>query len=112
MREVYTGMNPNEIESECLNGIYNEIANVIGIDATIALYSVYRGQQVTFPVNFFTTEFIASRVVKKYDGSNIKQLATKYGYSEKWIRKMIKESKEHKEPSPVHSFLLLQLLTS
>lgn len=31
MREVYTGMNPNEIESECLNGIYNEIANVIGI---------------------------------------------------------------------------------
>ena len=36
MREVYTGMNPSEIESECLNGIYNEIANVIGIDATIA----------------------------------------------------------------------------
>lgn len=46
MREVYTGMNPNKIESECLNGIYNEIANVIGIDATIALYSVYRCQQV------------------------------------------------------------------
>ena len=32
MREVYTGMNPSEIESECLNGIYNEIANVIGIE--------------------------------------------------------------------------------
>lgn len=30
-------MNPNEIESECLNGIYNEIANVIGIDATRAI---------------------------------------------------------------------------
>ena len=37
MREVYTGMNPNEIESECLNGIYNEIANVIGIDAARAI---------------------------------------------------------------------------
>ncbi len=97
MREVYYGMNPNEIENECLKGIYNEIATLIGVDATIALYSVYRGQQITFPVNFFTNEFIASRVVKEYDGSNIKQLATKYGYSEKWIRKTIKESKKDKE---------------
>ena len=97
MRGVYMDMNPNEIENECLNGIYNEIATIIGMDATIALYSVYRGQQITFPVNFFTAEFIASRVVKEYDGSNIKQLATKYGYSEKWIRKMIKEAKGEKE---------------
>lgn len=97
MRGVYMEMNPNEIENECLNGIYNEIATFIGMDATIALYSVYRGQQITFPVNFFTAEFIASRVVKEYDGSNIKQLATKYGYSEKWIRKMIKEAKSEKE---------------
>lgn len=97
MREVYSGMNPSEIENDCLNGIYNEIATVIGIDATMSLYSLYRGQQITFPVNFFTTEFIASRVVKEYDGSNIKQLATKYGYSEKWIRKMIKEHKDIKE---------------
>jgi len=29
--------------------------------------------------------------VAEYDGKNIRQLATKYGYSEKWIRKMIKE---------------------
>lgn len=52
-------MNPNEIESEYLNGVYNEIANTLGIEAAITIYSTYRGQQITFPVNFFTTEFIS-----------------------------------------------------
>lgn len=91
MKEVYINMNPNEIESEYLNGVYNEIANALGIEAAITIYYTYRGQQITFPVNFFTTEFIASRIAAEYDGKNIRQLATKYGYSEKWIRKMIKE---------------------
>lgn len=93
MREVYVGMNPKEIESEYLNGVYNEIANALGIEAAMTLYSIYRGQQITFPVNFFTTEFIARRIVAEYDGKNVRQLATKYGYSEKWVRKMIKAYK-------------------
>jgi Mor family transcriptional regulator len=91
MKEVCMGMNPKDIESEYLNGVYNEIANTLGIEAAVTLYSTYRGQQITFPVNLFTSEFIASRIVAEYDGKNIRQLATKYGYSEKWIRKMIKE---------------------
>ena len=53
MKEVYINMNPNEIESEYLNGVYNEIANTLGIEAAIMIYSTYRGQQITFPVNFF-----------------------------------------------------------
>ncbi len=91
MKEACMGMNPKDIESEYLNGVYNEIANTLGIEAAVTLYSIYRGQQITFPVNLFTSEFIASRIVAEYDGKNIRQLATKYGYSEKWIRKMIKE---------------------
>lgn len=94
MKEVYLGMNPDEINSECLNGVYNEIANSLGIDVAMTIYSIYRGQQITFPVNFFTTDFIAARIVAEYNGKNIGQLATKYGYSEKWIRKMIKERQE------------------
>ncbi len=46
MREVYINMNPNEIESEYLNGVYNEIANTLGIEAAITIYSTYRGQQI------------------------------------------------------------------
>ena len=32
-------MNPSEIESEYLNGVYNEIANALGIEVAMTLYS-------------------------------------------------------------------------
>lgn len=96
MREVFTDMDPKKIESEHLNGVYNEIANLLGVEVAIVLHSAFRGQQVNFPVNFFTSEFICEQVLKEYNGHNIKQLATKYGYSEKWIRKMINNDKNEK----------------
>ena len=91
MQGVIVEMDVSNIKCEYLNGAYSELANLLGIEAVLKIHSAYRGQQITFPVNFFTTEFIASRIAAEYDGKNIRQLATKYGYSEKWIRKMIKE---------------------
>ena len=35
-----------------------------------------------------------SSIIKEYDGSNIRELAKKYGYSEKTVRRMIKDSLE------------------
>lgn len=93
MKEVFIDMKPEEIECYYLNSTYNEIANLLGIEAAMVLHSTYRGQQITFPVNFFNNEFIAELITREYDGHNIKQLATKYGYSEKWIRKIIKDRK-------------------
>ena len=36
-------------------------------------------------------EFLKKQIVDEYNGYNIKQLATKYGYSEKWVRQILKE---------------------
>ena len=91
MREVFIKMDPSKIECEYLNGAYNDIANLLGIDAVLKLHAAYRGQQITFPVQLFTKEFIANQIVNEYNGYNIKQLATKFGYSEKWIRKILKD---------------------
>lgn len=96
MKEVFTEMDPKNIESEYLNGVYNEIANLLGVEAAIVLHSAFRGQQINFSVNFFTSEFIGKQVIKEYDGHNIKQLATTYGYSEKWIRNIINGEKRNK----------------
>ena len=97
MKEVFHGMVLDEIEPAYLNGVYKDIADILGTETAMKIYSVYRGQQITFPVNFLTTDFIAMKVRSEYDGYNVKKLATKYGYSEKWIRKMIKEEKNKKE---------------
>lgn len=97
MKEVFTDMDKENIKNENLNGVYSEVANLLGIEAAQTLYTAFRGQQINFPVNLFTSEFIGSQIIKEYDGHNVKQLATKYGYSEKWIRKMINDNKNEKE---------------
>ena len=81
-----------DIKCEHLNGVYNELATIIGIDAVLKIYDSYRGQQITCPVTLYSKCFIKKQIVEEYDGHNAKKLATKFGYSEKWIRQILKES--------------------
>ena len=48
-------------------------------------------------MELFSKEFIALQIVNEYDGYNVKQLATKFGYSEKWIRKILKDHIDKEE---------------
>ena len=74
------------------NTIYNDISEKFGIDVAIHMYEHYKGLQVTFPTRLFNADYVKSKIPTEYDGSNIKQLAKKYGYSEKTIRRILKES--------------------
>lgn len=80
-----------KVENEFLNGIYNDLANLIGMEATKTIFDEYRGQQITFPVEFYSKKFIHNQIVKEYNGFNVKQLATKYEYSERSIRRILKD---------------------
>ena len=85
-------METSNIKCEYLNGAYSELANLLGIEAVLKIHSAYRGQQITFPVQLFSREFLKQQITEEYNGYNIKQLATKYGYSEKWIRRILNEN--------------------
>ena len=74
---------------EEMNKFYGELAQLIGMENTIKLYEVYRGMQITFPKRIYAKEFVKERVKLEFDGQNLKELCKKYGYSERWIRKMI-----------------------
>ena len=78
------------LQAANLNGIYRDIANLLGCDAAAALHSAFRGQQITFPVEFFSKAFIAERIRVEYNGTNLKDLATKFGYTEKWLRHILR----------------------
>ncbi len=92
MKGVTFMADPKAIKSECLNGVYSEFASILGMDAALKIHSVFRGQQIFFPLELFSKEFIRGQIIAEYDGSNIKQLATKYGYTEKWVKKILKEN--------------------
>lgn len=70
-----------KVENEFLNGIYNDLANLIGMEATKTIFDEYRGQQITFPVEFYSKKFIHNQIVKEYNGFNVKQLAMLPVYS-------------------------------
>lgn len=86
-----------EKERELYNAVYKEISEIIGLESTLKLYLRFKGQQVTFPVRLYNPHLIQQNVIKEYDGSNIRELARKYDYSEKTIRRMIRDSLEDPE---------------
>ena len=81
-------------DSELLNTVYREISEKLGMDIAMEIYQLFKGQQINFPVRFFNPTRIQQIIVKEYDGTNIRTLAIKYNYSEKTIRRIIKDSLE------------------
>lgn len=79
-------------EVELYNDIYKEISEIVGLEATLKIYLRFKGQQVTFPVRLYSPHMIKQSVIREWDGTNIAVLAQKYDYSEKTIRRMIKDS--------------------
>ena len=84
-------------EVELYNDIYREISEIVGLEDTLKLYLRFKGQQVSFPVRLYNPQMIQQSVIKEYDGTNISALAQKYDYSEKTIRRMIKDSLEEEK---------------
>lgn len=81
-------------DPELLNAVYKEISEKMGMDTAMSIYQMFKGQQISFPVRFFNPEKIQQIIVQEYDGTNIRTLAIKYNYSEKTVRRIIKDSVE------------------
>lgn len=77
------------LKAEDLNGIYKDIAENMGVEIAKIFYIHYKGLQFTFPVRFLSKEYVKNKIKNEYDGNNIKLLAKKYQYSERWIREVI-----------------------
>lgn len=92
MRGDMLVLDSKNIKGEYLNETYSELAGILGIDAVLKIHSTYKGQQIFFPMDLFSKEFIRKQIVEEYDGHNIRQLAVKYGYTEKWIKRILKNN--------------------
>ena len=80
-----------DFHAEDLNGIYSEIGAILGPEAVMKLHENFRGQQVFFPVELYSKDYVWKRIVEGFDGSNTRQLAVKYGYTERWVKKILRE---------------------
>ena len=94
MRGIVMNIKQDQIKAAHLNGAYAEIAALLGVEAAVKLHNRYRGTQISFPVELLSREYIFAQINDEYDGTNVRELATKYGYTEKWIRKIVKNNEE------------------
>jgi len=76
------------IDTSDLNGIYEEMVQILGIDTVRKINKYYKGQQITFPIRLYSKKYVLKRL-SEYDGKNLKLLSRELGYSERWLRHLI-----------------------
>lgn len=79
-----------EQDRQLLHPVYREISEKLGLDAAKELYQMFKGQQISFPVRLLDPQKVQEVILQKYNGSNVRELARQYGYSEKSIRRIAK----------------------
>lgn len=77
---------------EGLAEIYNQLIDIVGIENTEKIYKNLKGQQITFPMRLYRTEYISRMVNERYDGKNLKALAREYGYTERYLRYLLNKA--------------------
>ena len=82
----------SEITADDLNGIYKEIANIIGIENTLLLYRSFQGQQINFPKKFYAKEYIIKQARENEKNEKMRSIAFKFGYTENHLRKILKDN--------------------
>lgn len=92
LKSSYEVFEMSQYNINLFHKVYKEISEELGIEAALTIHQMFKGMQVSFPVRFLDTQCVKEMIVKEYDGTNVKMLARKYDYSEKTIRRIIKES--------------------
>lgn len=75
-----------------LNGVYEQMSELIGFDNTVKIHENFSGSQINFPTRLFSKEFVLQEAIRSYDGTSesINKIAIKYNYSERTIRKLLR----------------------
>lgn len=77
--------------------IYKEIADEIGVDNTIKIFNQFKGQQITFPQRLYTVDYVLAYIQEHRGKMTVRDIARKFGYSERRIRQFMKENTDEKK---------------
>lgn len=75
-------------EKDALHEVYRGLYDLLGEENMLKLYEHYRGYQIAFPTRLYSREAVQELIEKEYSGHNAKELARRFGYSERWTKVM------------------------
>jgi len=86
------------IKVAALNSIYADLYEIVGPENVEKIFRQQKGIQVTFPTHLYNRTKLIPIIRQEAADHNVRELARTYGYSERWVRRMLKrgydESKE------------------
>lgn len=85
-------MDSRDVDVSVLQDMYARIADEIGIENMLKIHELLKGEQVSFSMHLYSRERVIKSVKRDYDGTNLRQLADKYGYSRRWLRGILRDS--------------------
>ena len=74
-------------------GVYEEIAE----ERIGEFYERFKGQQFVFPMKLYSKEYVVQEIKRLQGKQKISDIAKKFGYSERYVRKMLAESNRCEE---------------
>lgn len=84
--KIFEALEPDDLQEN-----HREISDVVGFDNLIKLVEHFGGNSIYIPQKYdlYRNKMYAD-ISAKYDGTNIKRLATDYGISEKTVYTIVK----------------------
>jgi Mor family transcriptional regulator len=79
------------MEAENLAAVYQEIAILLDVDIAIKIHELFKGQQIIFPKQLYSKEYIYGYIHKNYNGKNIRELSQMFDYSDRRVRQILNE---------------------
>lgn len=71
--------------------VYEEIRQEIGLENMKKIYNLFKGQQINFPLHLYKPESVKAYIAQNSE-EKIDVMSRKFGYSERWIRQLKKDS--------------------
>lgn len=79
-----------QLSPQDLPEVYQEMAAVIGVEATVQLAQTFAGSSVYFPKLERALLALRNQVIRReFDGANVKQLARRWNLSSRHLRHIV-----------------------
>lgn len=79
------------VDTEVLQRVYKELDALLGTENMLKIYHEFKGSQLNLPMRLYDRELTADLIRKLYPQMSVKELADKYGYSQRWVRQVLKK---------------------
>lgn len=92
MREAEEKKLLDSLQQTDLQDLHRNIADVVGVDGLIRLCEHFGGSSIYIPQKReLLRQKIYQMICREYDGSNIRELAVKYGVSEATVYNVVRD---------------------